>query len=163
PAHGRAKRRVLRGRHDRHLLAARRRTGRRHRRRARPRAAVGRRRRRRLARLERRGPAFLRRRQRAAPGRRTHSCRFPPEESSDMRRRVLQAIGASLVAASLPAAHAQKPIELTFYYPIAVGGAVTKTIDQMAADFEKENSDIRVKPVYAGTYQESIVKALTAF
>src|SRR5690606_33594849 len=42
-------------------------------------------------------------------------------------------------------------------------GAVTKTIDQMAADFEKENSDIRVKPVYAGTYQESIVKALTAF
>ncbi|HLT27360.1 MAG TPA: ABC transporter substrate-binding protein [Zeimonas sp.] len=80
-----------------------------------------------------------------------------------MRRRVLQAIGASLVAASLPAAHAQKPIELTFYYPIAVGGAVTKTIDQMAADFEKENSDIRVKPVYAGTYQESIVKALTAF
>src|SRR5690606_24146342 len=94
---------------------------------------------------------------------RTHSCRFPPEESSDMRRRVLQAIGASLVAASLPAAHAQKPIELTFYYPIAVGGAVTKTIDQMAADFEKENSDIRVKPVYAGTYQESIVKALTAF
>lgn len=80
-----------------------------------------------------------------------------------MRRRVLQAIGASLVAASLPAAHAQKPIELTFYYPIAVGGAVTKTIDQMAADFEKENPDIRVKPVYAGTYQESIVKALTAF
>ncbi len=80
-----------------------------------------------------------------------------------MRRRLLQAIGASLLAASIPAAHAQKPVELTFYYPIAVGGAVTKTIDQMAADFEKENPDIKVKPVYAGTYQESIVKALTAF
>ncbi len=84
-----------------------------------------------------------------------------------MRRRVLQAIGAtalaSALATTLPAAHAQKPVELTFYYPVAVGGPVTKTIDQMAADFEKENPDIKVKPVYAGTYQESIVKALTAF
>ena len=80
-----------------------------------------------------------------------------------MRRRALQAIGASLLAACIPAAHAQKPVELTFYYPVAVGGPVTKTIDQMAADFEKENPDIRIKPVYAGTYQESIVKALTAF
>jgi sn-glycerol 3-phosphate transport system substrate-binding protein len=33
----------------------------------------------------------------------------------------------------------------------------------MAADFEKENPGIKVKPVYSGTYQESIVKALTAF
>ncbi|RIK97180.1 MAG: ABC transporter substrate-binding protein [Burkholderiales bacterium] len=80
-----------------------------------------------------------------------------------MRRRVLQAIGATALAAALPAAHAQKPVELTFYYPVAVGGPVTKTIDQMAADFEKENPNIRIKPVYAGTYQESIVKALTAF
>ena len=35
-------------------------------------------------------------------------------------------------------------------------------VDQMAADFEKENPGIKVKPVYAGTYQETIVKALTA-
>ncbi len=80
-----------------------------------------------------------------------------------MRRRFLQAIGATALATALPAAHAQKPVELTFYYPVAVGGPVTKTIDQMAADFEKENPNIRIKPVYAGTYQESIVKALTAF
>jgi sn-glycerol 3-phosphate transport system substrate-binding protein len=32
----------------------------------------------------------------------------------------------------------------------------------MSADFEKENPGIKVKPVYTGTYQESIVKALTA-
>ncbi|MCD6674266.1 MAG: ABC transporter substrate-binding protein [Burkholderiaceae bacterium] len=79
------------------------------------------------------------------------------------RRRVLQAIGATTLAGALPAARAQKPVALTFYYPVAVGGPVTKTIDQMAADFEKENPSIRIKPVYAGTYQESIVKALTAF
>ena len=32
----------------------------------------------------------------------------------------------------------------------------------IAADFEKENPSIKVKPIYAGTYQETIVKALTA-
>ena len=79
-----------------------------------------------------------------------------------MRRTLLKALAASTIAAALPA-HAQKPVELTFYYPVAVGGRVTKTIDQMAADFEKENPGIKVKPVYSGTYQESIVKALTAF
>jgi len=52
--------------------------------------------------------------------------------------------------------------EITFYYPVAVGGPITKIVDQMAADFEKENPGIKVKPVYTGTYQESIVKALTA-
>ena len=31
-----------------------------------------------------------------------------------------------------------------------------------AADFEKENAGIKVKPIYAGTYQETIVKVLTA-
>ena len=32
----------------------------------------------------------------------------------------------------------------------------------MAADFEKDNPGIKVKPIYAGSYQETIVKALTA-
>ena len=58
---------------------------------------------------------------------------------------------------------AANPVEISFYYPVAVGGAVTKTIDSMVADFEKANPDIKVKAIYAGTYQESIVKALTAF
>ena len=52
--------------------------------------------------------------------------------------------------------------EISFYYPVAVGGPITKIVDQMAADFEKENPGIKVKPVYAGTYQETVVKAITA-
>jgi sn-glycerol 3-phosphate transport system substrate-binding protein len=52
--------------------------------------------------------------------------------------------------------------EITFYYPVAVGGPVTKIIDGLAADFMKENPGIKVKPIYAGTYQETIVKVLTA-
>ncbi len=57
---------------------------------------------------------------------------------------------------------AQAPVELSFYYPVAVGGPVTKIIDGLAADFQKENPGIHVKPIYAGTYQETIVKVLTA-
>src|SRR3546814_3290623 len=44
--------------------------------------------------------------------------------------------------------------DLTFYYPVAVGGPVTKVIDGMAADFEKANPDIHIKPVYAGRSEE---------
>lgn len=52
--------------------------------------------------------------------------------------------------------------EISFYYPVAVGGPITKLIDAYAAEFQKENPGIKVNPIYSGTYQESIVKALTA-
>jgi len=52
--------------------------------------------------------------------------------------------------------------EITFYYPIAVGGPITKIFDGYVAAFEKENPGITVKPVYTGSYQDSIVKAMTA-
>jgi len=74
-------------------------------------------------------------------------------------QRAARALALGLAAAAL-SAFAQT--EITFYYPVAVGGPITKTIDQMSADFEKENPGIKVKPVYAGTYQETLVKAITA-
>lgn len=81
-----------------------------------------------------------------------------------MRRTLLKTIAGLSVGAmfGLSSAFAAKPVELTFYYPVAVGGPVTQTIDNMVAEFEKSNPDIKIKAVYAGTYQESIVKALTA-
>ena len=65
-------------------------------------------------------------------------------------------------AALLPLQALAQTTEVSFYYPVAVGGPITKIIDGFAADFEKENPGIKVKPIYSGTYQESIVKALTA-
>ncbi len=59
-------------------------------------------------------------------------------------------------------ASAQTPVEVPFFYPVAVGGPITKIIDGLAADFEKENPGIKLKPIYSGSYQESIAKALTA-
>src|SRR5262245_44486644 len=61
---------------------------------------------------------------------------------------------AGLVAAALSTlVLAQAPVEISFYYPVAVGGPITKIVDGLAADFEKENPGIKVKPIYAGTYQ----------
>jgi sn-glycerol 3-phosphate transport system substrate-binding protein len=79
-----------------------------------------------------------------------------------MKTRIRSAarIFAAAFAASALSALAQ--VEITFYYPVAVGGPITKIVDQMAADFEKENAGIKVKPVYAGSYQDTIVKAITA-
>ena len=52
--------------------------------------------------------------------------------------------------------------ELTMYYPVAVGGALTKVVDDIVADFEVENPDIDVTAIYAGNYNDARVKALAA-
>ena len=53
-------------------------------------------------------------------------------------------------------------VELNMYYPVAVGGPITKVIDDMIAEFGKANPDIKVKAVYAGNYDDTRVKALAA-
>ena len=80
-----------------------------------------------------------------------------------MSCRRLLAAAASLCAALFTSlALAQAPVEVSFFYPVAVGGPITKIIDGYVADFEKENPGIKMKPIYSGSYQESIAKALTA-
>jgi sn-glycerol 3-phosphate transport system substrate-binding protein len=78
------------------------------------------------------------------------------------RRHFLQGTAAAAGAVTMPAISRAQTAEVSFFYPVAVGGPITKLIDTMAADFQKENPGISVKPIYAGSYQETIVKALTA-
>jgi len=52
--------------------------------------------------------------------------------------------------------------ELTMYYPIAVGGPLTKVVDGIVADFEAANPDISVNAIYAGNYDDTRIKALSA-
>lgn len=52
--------------------------------------------------------------------------------------------------------------ELTMYYPVAVGGPLTKVVDGMVDEFEKKNPDIDVKAIYAGNYNDARIKALAA-
>jgi sn-glycerol 3-phosphate transport system substrate-binding protein len=76
------------------------------------------------------------------------------------RRSFNQWIVAAALAAVALGARAQT--EISFFYPVAVGGPITKIIDEYAADFAKENPGVKVTPIYAGSYQDTIVKALTA-
>lgn len=65
------------------------------------------------------------------------------------------------IALALPAL-ARAATEISFYYPIAVGGPVAKTMTRLVEDFEREHPGIKVRPIYTGTYRESLAKALTA-
>jgi sn-glycerol 3-phosphate transport system substrate-binding protein len=76
--------------------------------------------------------------------------------------KLLRPITAFGVACLSAIAVAQAPVEVSFFYPVAVGGPITKIVDGFAADFEKENPGVKLKPIYSGSYQESIAKALTA-
>ena len=71
-------------------------------------------------------------------------------------------IAAAATLAATVLGGAASATEITFYYPIAVGGPITKIVDGYVADFSKAHPDITVKPVYTGSYQDSIVKAMTA-
>jgi sn-glycerol 3-phosphate transport system substrate-binding protein len=63
---------------------------------------------------------------------------------------------------SAPSLRAQAPVEIVFNYPIAVGGPINRIIDGYCEDFARENPGFRVKPVYAGSYQDTLTKTLTA-
>jgi len=52
--------------------------------------------------------------------------------------------------------------KLTMYYPVAVGGALTKIVDGMVEKFEAQHPDIDVDAIYAGNYNDARVKALAA-
>ena len=52
--------------------------------------------------------------------------------------------------------------ELTMFYPVAVGGPLTKLVDKLVQDFEMENPDITVKAIYSGNYSDTMTKAMTA-
>ncbi|OQY51804.1 MAG: ABC transporter substrate-binding protein [Desulfobacteraceae bacterium 4572_89] len=52
--------------------------------------------------------------------------------------------------------------ELTMFYPVAVGGPLTKLVDKLVMEFEAENPDISVKAIYSGNYSDTMTKAMTS-
>ena len=60
-----------------------------------------------------------------------------------------------------PAAEDEK-IELTFFYPIGVGGALATLIENLATEFTKENPNIVLNPVFAGNSTETMTKTVSA-
>ena len=53
-------------------------------------------------------------------------------------------------------------MHLSFYSPVNVGGDAAKLIEKICADFNAENPDIVVDPVYTGNYDDTVTKIQTA-
>lgn len=53
-------------------------------------------------------------------------------------------------------------LHLTFYYPVNVGGSAAQLIEALCNDFNAENPDIVVEPVYTGNYDDTVTKLQTA-
>jgi sn-glycerol 3-phosphate transport system substrate-binding protein len=75
---------------------------------------------------------------------------------------MIRSILALLLLAGSGVAVQAAETELRFYYPVAVGGPITKIIDDYAEAFAAEHPGTRIKPVYSGDYVQTIAKALTA-
>ncbi len=74
----------------------------------------------------------------------------------------MTAVSAILAASTALVNPAAAETELTMYYPIAVGGALTEVVDDIVAKFEEQNPDISVNAIYAGNYDDTRIKALAA-
>jgi sn-glycerol 3-phosphate transport system substrate-binding protein len=77
------------------------------------------------------------------------------------RRKLLCGAAAGMAVPAIARA-ADTAAEISFYFPVAVGGSITRIIDGYAAEFQRENPAIKVMPIYAGTYQDTLTKAQTA-
>lgn len=54
------------------------------------------------------------------------------------------------------------PLHLTFYYPVNVGGDTANIIEGLCTEFNKENPDVVVEPIYTGNYDDTVTKIQTA-
>lgn len=52
--------------------------------------------------------------------------------------------------------------KLTFYFPVNVGGKAANLVSEMTEEFNKQNTDIVVEPVYTGNYDDTVTKIQTA-
>jgi len=53
-------------------------------------------------------------------------------------------------------------VDLEFYFPVAVGGAAADTIKALTEEYVAANEGVNIDAVYAGSYKETVTKALTA-
>ncbi len=73
-------------------------------------------------------------------------------------------IGAVLVAGALAlgTSGAWAQTQLQFFFPVAVGGKAAQTIDSLTAEYVAKTPGVAIDAVYAGSYQDTVTKVLTA-
>jgi len=73
--------------------------------------------------------------------------------------------GKAVLAAGLALSFAQNAaaeVNLQIFFPVAVGGKAANTIDGLTADYVGQTPGVKIDAVYAGSYQDTITKVLTA-
>ena len=76
-----------------------------------------------------------------------------------MPRNKLKQAAIALAFASTPVL---ADVDLQFYFPVAVGGAAANTIQELTAEYVATNDGVNIEAIYAGSYQDTVAKALTA-
>ena len=75
-----------------------------------------------------------------------------------MRRMFLTTVAAASLLAALPA---WAQTEIQFWH--AMGGNLGETVNEIAAGFNKSQSEYKIVPVYKGSYTETLTAAIAAF
>jgi len=75
-------------------------------------------------------------------------------------RQILSGVLAATVLTT--AAAAADPVQLSFWYPVDVGGGLAKVIDGLAGDFNKSHRDVQVTATYTGSYDVTLQKIQAA-
>lgn len=85
---------------------------------------------------------------------------------SSQRRRLLKggaAVSASALLGGMPLfASGQQQVKLVFMYPVGVSGDINRLVSSLIAGFNAAHSDIQVEAVYAGSYDNTEQKVMTA-
>jgi len=69
-------------------------------------------------------------------------------------------IAASVLLMGLGSA--AQAVDLEFYFPVAVGGKAADTIQALTDEYVAANDGVNIDAVYAGSYGDTVTKALTA-
>jgi sn-glycerol 3-phosphate transport system substrate-binding protein len=69
---------------------------------------------------------------------------------------------AAAATAWATAAFAAEPVQLSFWYPVDLGGGLAKVIDGLVADFNKGHPDIQATATYTGSYDVTLQKIQAA-
>ncbi len=72
----------------------------------------------------------------------------------------LKAVAATALTVSTFAS--AQAVDLQFYFPVAVGGGAADTIQALTDEYMAQNPDVKIDAVYAGSYQDTVAKAITA-
>ncbi len=92
-----------------------------------------------------------------------------PRSASDVspsRRRLLRggaAVSATAMLGGMPLfASGQQQVKLVFMYPVGVSGDINRLVSGMIAGFNAAHADVQVEAVYAGSYDNTEQKVMTA-